>query len=465
MPLSEHFDVVILGSGQGGKLLGWNLARSGKKVAVVERRWVGGSCPAVACMPSKNELWSARVAHIVRHAAEFGTLVGDVRTDMRKVLSRKQDMVKREIAIHLNAYKESGADLIMGVGRFVGPKIIEVVLNEGGARTLNGSEIVLNLGSHAAIPDIPGLEAARPLTHIEALELDALPSHLIVLGGGYVGVETAQTFRRFGSRVTIIEPGRQLMGREDPDVAQEIETILRSVGVEITLNTHPESVCGLSGDTVTVTAPTADGERRIEGSDLLVAVGRVPNTADIGLDKAGVELDARGFIRVNERLQTSAPGVWAIGESAGSPQFTHISVDDFRIVADNMAGGARTTKNRQIPYVMFTDPPLARVGLSEAEARRQGLPVRVGRLPTEKVLRTEATDEKQGFMKAIVSVSDDRILGFAMIGSEAGEVLATVQTAMMAELPYTKLRDAVISHLTMAEGLGPLFQNIPSRSA
>ena len=465
MPQSEHFDVVILGSGQGGKLLAWKLARSGKRVAVVERRWVGGSCPAVACMPSKNELWSARVAHVVRHASEFGTLTGDVRTDMRKVLSRKQVMVEREIALHLQAYKESGAELIMGAGRFVGPKIIEVALNDGGARTLDGAEIVLNLGSHAAIPAVPGLEAARPLTHIEALELDTLPSHLIVLGGGYVGVETAQTFRRFGSRVMIVEPGRQLMGREDPDVAQEIETILRNEGAEVVLNAHPEGVNGVSGDTVAVTARTADGERKIEGSHLFVAVGRVPNTADIGLDRVGVELDGRGFIRVNERLQTSAPGVWAIGECAGSPQFTHISVDDFRIVADNMAGGARVTSDRMVPYVMFTDPPLARVGLSEVEAARQGLPVRVGRLPMSNVLRTEATDEKLGFMKAIVGVNDDRILGFAMIGAEAGEVMAAVQTAMMAELPYPKLRDAVFSHLTMAEGLGSLFQNIPPRSA
>jgi pyruvate/2-oxoglutarate dehydrogenase complex dihydrolipoamide dehydrogenase (E3) component len=465
MPQSEHFDVVVLGSGQGGKLLAWTLARSGKRVAVVERRWVGGSCPAVACMPSKNELWSARVAHVIRHAAEFGTLVSDVRTDMRKVLRRKQDMVEREIALHLQAYRESGAELIMGAGRFVGPKVIEVALNDGGARTLDGAEIVLNLGSHAAIPAIPGLEAARPLTHIEALELDILPSHLIVLGGGYVGVETAQTFRRFGGRVTIVEPGRQLMGREDPDVADEIETILCNEGVEVLLNAHPEGVSGVSGDTVAVTARTAEGERTIEGSHLIVAVGRVPNTADIGLDRAGVELDGRGFIRVNERLQTSAPGVWAIGECAGSPQFTHISVDDFRIVADNMAGGARLTSDRLVPYVMFTDPPLARVGLSEVEAARQGLAVRVGRLPMSNVLRTEATDEKQGFMKAIVGANDDRILGFAMIGAEAGEVMAAVQTAMMAELPYTKLRDAVFSHLTMAEGLGFLFQNIPPRSA
>ena len=236
MPQSEHFDVVILGSGQGGKLLAWNLGKSGKKVAVVERRWVGGSCPAVACMPSKNELWSARVAHLVHHAADFGTLTGPARTDMRKVRSRKQEMVDREIAIHLNAYKESGAELIMGSGRLIGPKTIEVALNDGGIRVLAGAEVVLNLGSHAAVPDIPGLEAARPLTHIEALELDYLPSHLIVLGGGYVGIETAQTFRRFGSRVTIVEPGRQLMGREDPDVAQEIETILIGEGVEVVLN-------------------------------------------------------------------------------------------------------------------------------------------------------------------------------------------------------------------------------------
>jgi pyruvate/2-oxoglutarate dehydrogenase complex dihydrolipoamide dehydrogenase (E3) component len=415
-------------------------------------------------MPSKNELWSARVAHIVRHAEDFGTLTSGAKTDMRKVLSRKQDMVDREIRLHLKAYAESGAELIMGSGRFVGPKTIEVALNDGGVRELAGSEIVLNLGSHAAIPDVPGLDAARPLTHIEALELDYLPSHLIVLGGGYVGVETAQTFRRLGARVTIIEPGHQFMGREDPDVAQEIRTILTDEGVEVVLNAHPVSVNGLSGTAVAVTARTADGERKIEGSDLIVAVGRIPNTADIGLDKTGVELDPRGVIRVNERLQASAPGVWAIGECAGSPQFTHISVDDFRIVADNMTGGNRRTGDRQVPYVMFTDPPLARVGLSEAEAQRQGIPVRIAKLPMSEVLRTEATDEKQGFMKAVVSASDDRILGFTMVGSEAGEVLAVIQTAMLAELPYTKLRDAVISHLTMAEGLGFLFANVPPRS-
>ncbi|HEY1940492.1 MAG TPA: FAD-dependent oxidoreductase [Roseiarcus sp.] len=465
MPESEHFDVVILGSGQGGKHLAWHLGRSGKKVAVIERRWVGGSCPAVACMPSKNEIWSARVAHLARNAGAFGAVTGPVSIDMAKVRARKQGMIEREIALHLNAYRESGAELIMGVGRFVSPKTIEVALNDGGTRLLTGGEVVINVGTHAAVPNVPGLEAARALTHIEALELDYAPARLIVLGGGYVGVEMAQAYRRFGSRVTIIEPGRQLMAREDADVAEEMQRILTGEGIAILLGAAPLSVRGVSGDNVAVTVRTASGEQTVEGSDLLVAVGRVPNTAGIGLAEAGVALDERGFIRVNERLQASAPGVWAIGECAGSPQFTHVSNDDFRIVRDNMAGGSRSTTDRVLPYVVFTDPPLARVGLSETEASRQGVGVRVARLPMSRVLRTAATDETEGFMKALLSAVDDRILGFAMIGSEAGEVMAAIQTAILANLAYQKLRDAAITHLTMAEGLGPLFSNAPPRPA
>jgi pyruvate/2-oxoglutarate dehydrogenase complex dihydrolipoamide dehydrogenase (E3) component len=465
MSQPEHFDVVILGSGQGGKQLAWHLGDSGKKVAVVERRWVGGSCPAVACLPSKNEIWSARVAHLVQNAAQFGTLADTVKTDMRKVRSRKQDMIDREIDFHLGAYKSSGAELIMGSGRFTSAKTIEVALNDGGARLLTGNEVVVNVGTHAAIPDIPGLEAARALTHIEALELDYLPSHLIVLGGGYIGIEMAQAYRRFGSRVTIIEPGRQLMSREDADVAKEMLDILTAEGIQVLLGGQPVSVRGLSGDEIIVTVRTAAGEQKLEGSDLLVAVGRVANTGDIALDRAGVAFDARGFVKVNERLETTASGVWAIGECAGSPQFTHVSVDDFRIVRDNMAGGNRRTDDRLIPYVMFTDPPLARVGLSEGEAQRKAIPVRVARLPMNNILRTQATDETQGFMKVVVSASDDRILGFTMIGSEAGEVLAAIQTAMLAELPYPKLRDAVITHPTIAEGFGPLFSKVPPRTA
>jgi pyruvate/2-oxoglutarate dehydrogenase complex dihydrolipoamide dehydrogenase (E3) component len=275
----------------------------------------------------------------------------------------------------------------------------------------------------------------------------------------------AQAYRRFGSRVTLVEPGRQLMGREDSDVAEEMLGILTAEGIQVLLCAQPARIHGLSGDEITVTARTAAGEQKVEGSDLLVAVGRIANTGDIALDKAGVALDPRGFVQVNERLETTAPGVWAIGECAGSPQFTHVSVDDFRIVRDNMAGGNRRTDDRLVPYVMFTDPPLARVGLSEGEAQRKAVPVRVAKLPMSNVLRTEATDETQGFMKVVIGAGDDRILGFTMIGSEAGEVMAAIQTAMLAELPYTKLRDAVITHLTVAEGFGPLFGNVPPRAA
>jgi pyruvate/2-oxoglutarate dehydrogenase complex dihydrolipoamide dehydrogenase (E3) component len=462
MSQPERLEVLILGSGQGGKLLAWHLARSGRRTAVVERRWIGGSCPNIACMPSKNEVWSARVAHLVRHAAQFGTMTGPPTIDMVKVRQRKRDMVEREVAFHLQNFKASGAELIMGSGRFVSPKTLEVRLNDGGTRLLAAEQVFLNLGSHAAIPNIPGLAAARPVTHIEALELDYVPSHLILLGGGYVGLEMAQAYRRFGSRVTVIESSPQVLSREDPDIAQAMQRILAEEGIQFLLASETLEVQGRSGEKVSLRVRTPSGEQKIEGSDILVAVGRIPNTAGIGLDEAKVQLDARGYIRVNERLETTAPNVWAMGECAGSPQFTHASVDDFRIIRDNLAGGKRSTHDRLVPYCVFTDPPLARVGLSESEAQRQGIKARVAKLPMSAVLRTATTDEKQGFMKVLVGGSDERILGFTMIGAEAGEVMAVVQAAMLANLPYAKLRDAVIAHLTIAEGLGPLLSNVPS---
>ena len=466
MSQPERFEVLILGSGFGGKLLAWHLARSGRRTAVVERRWIGGSCPNIACLPSKNEIWSARVAHLAQHAAKFGTMItGPVTTDMAKVRQRKRDMVDREIALHLHNYQTTGTELIMGSGRFVAPKTLEVRLNDGGTRVLAGDQVFLNIGTHAAIPGVPGLEAARPLTHIEALELDYLPSHLIVLGGGYVGLELAQAYRRFGSRVTVIEHEPQLMNREDPDVADEVQRILSEEGIGFFIAAETLNVRGRSGEEVSVAVRTTSGEQQIKGSDILAAAGRIPNTARIGLEEAGVELDGHGYIRVNERLETTASGVWAMGECAGSPQFTHVSIDDFRIIRDNLAGGNRSTRGRLVPYCMFTDPPLARVGLSEGEAKRQGVTVRVARLPMTGVRRTATTDETQGFMKVLVGGSDDRILGFTMIGAEAGEVMAAVQTAMLAELPYPRLRDAILAHPTMAEGLGDLFSNVPARSA
>jgi pyruvate/2-oxoglutarate dehydrogenase complex dihydrolipoamide dehydrogenase (E3) component len=464
MTQPERFEVLVLGSGTGGKLVAWHMAQSGRRTAVVERRWIGGSCVNVACMPSKNEISGARVAHLARRAAQFGTMTGSVAIDMATVRRRKREMVERQIAKHLQNYKASGAELIMGNGRLLAPKTLEVTLNDGGTRLLAGDRVFLNVGTHAAVPSVPGLDAARPLTHIEALELDYLPPHLIVIGGGYAGLELAQAYRRFGSNVTVIESGPQLMAREDIDVSQEMRRILSDEGIQVLVEAQLLQVRGRSGEKVSLIVRTASGEQTIDGSDILVAAGRIPNTAGIGLEDAGVELDGRRYIRVNERLETSAPDVWAIGECAGSPQFTHISEDDFRIVRDNLAGKDRSTRDRLVPYCMFTDPPLARVGLSEGEAERQGVIARVARLPMNSVLGAQATDERQGFMKALIGENDDRILGFTMIGANAGEVMAVVQTAMLSGLSYSRLADAALAHPTMAEGLGPLFSNVPPRS-
>ena len=463
MSQAERFEILVLGSGTGGKLLARHMARAGRRTAVVERQWVGGSCPNINCLPSKNEIWSAKVASLVRRGAEFGAKTGRVAIDMATVRDRKRSMVDHQIAAHLRNYKESGTELIMGSGRFVAPKTLEVQLNDGGTRMLVGDRVFINVGTHAAIPGVAGLETAQPLTNIEALELDHVPPHLIVVGGGYVGLEFAQAYRRFGSRVTIIEQGPQLMAREDPDVSEELQRILSGEGIQFLVGAKIVRVDGRSGTKVSLVVRTRSGEQEVAGSDILVAAGRIPNTADIGLDKTGVELNAHGFVRVNERLETSAPDVWAIGECAGSPQFTHVSEDDFRIIRDNLAGGTRSARDRLIPYCMFTDPPLARAGLSEVDAQRQGIDVRVARLPISSVLRAQTTGETQGFMKALVAAHHDRILGFTMIGPEAGEVVATVQAVMLAKLPYSTLRDAVLAHPTMAEGLGPLLSNVAPR--
>jgi pyruvate/2-oxoglutarate dehydrogenase complex dihydrolipoamide dehydrogenase (E3) component len=464
MPQAERFEVLVVGSGTGGKLMAWHMAQSGRRTAVVERRWIGGSCPNIACMPSKNEISSARVAYLTRNAAQFGTTAGPVAIDMSAVRKRKREMVERQVAAHLQNYKASGAELIMGTGRFAGPKTLEVTLNDGNTRLLSADTVFLNLGTHAALPNVPGLDAARPLTHVEALELDRLPLHLLVIGGGYSGLEFAQAFRRFGSNVTIIESGPKILSREDLDVAQEMQRILSDEGIEIVAGAELLQVRGRSGEKISLVVRTRSGERTIEGTDILVAAGRIPNTSGIGLEEVGIELDDGGYIRVNERLETSVPDVWAMGECAGSPQFTHLSEDDFRIIRDNLAGNARSTRDRLVPYCMFTDPPLARVGLSEAEAERRGIVARVVKLPMDSVLRAQATDERQGFMKALIAGNDDRIRGFAMIGAEAGEVLAAVYTAMLAGLSYSRLADAAFAHPTMAEGLSPLFSQVPRRA-
>jgi pyruvate/2-oxoglutarate dehydrogenase complex dihydrolipoamide dehydrogenase (E3) component len=464
MPEVERYEILVIGSGEAGKQLTWNLAQAGHRTAVVERKYIGGSCPNIACLPSKNVIRSAKANWFARHGTEYGIQTGPVSTDMRGVFNRKRKMVEGQVQFHLDRFKATGAELVRGEARFVAPKTVEVRLNEGGSRTITGERVFLDLGSRSTIPDIAGLAAAKPMTHVEALDLDRLPGHVIVLGGGYVGLELAQALRRFGSEVTVIERGRQLAVAEDPDIAQAILENFANEGIEVLLDTRVRQVEGLSGQKVRIAVENSHGEQTIEGTDLLVATGRTANTQGIGLERAGIELDARGYIKVNERLETTAPGVWAMGDCAGSPQFTHVAFDDFRVVRDNLNGGSRTTRDRLVPFCMFTDPELARVGLNETEAKARGIAYRLAKMPMAGVLRAVAIGETRGFVKMLVDAESDRILGFTAFGAEASEMMAAVQTAMLGGLPYTVLRDAIFTHPTVAEGLVFLLANVPARA-
>lgn len=463
MSESQHYEILVIGSGEAGKYLAWTMAKAGKRTAVVERALIGGSCPNVACLPSKNVIHSAKVAELTRRASEFGIKTRPVEIEMAGVRERKRKMVADLIAIHQDRYRASGSELIMGEGRFAGPRTVEVQTQHGATRFLEADQIFLNVGTRAAIPDIPGLREAKPLTHVEALDLDRVPEHLVVLGGGYVGLELGQAMRRFGSRVTILERGPQIANKEDRDVADELLRAFQNEGIEVLPDAELLAVEGLSGQRVTLHFEHPLGGRDLEASDILVAAGRIPNTQTLDVAKAGVEVDAGGYIRVNERLETTAQNIWAMGDCAGSPHFTHVAFDDFRIVRDNLNGGDRTTRNRLIPFCMFTDPELARVGLSESEARKLDIPYRVTKIPMAAILRTRTLSETKGFVKVLVGSESDQILGFTAIGNEAGELMAVVQTAMVAKQPYTALRDTIWTHPTMAEGLTALLGAVPAR--
>ena len=459
----DRYDVLVIGSGEAGKYMAWTMAKAGHRTAVIERKLVGGSCPNIACLPSKNIIRSAKVASFAKRAEEFGLELGSFSVNMEGVQRRKRKMVEDLIQVHLDRYKASGAQLIMGSARFVAPRTVEVSLVGEGTRVIAGERVFLNLGTHATIPNIPGLVASEPMTHVEALNLDRLPLHLVVVGGGYVGLELAQAMRRFGSRVTVIERDPQLVSREDSDVGAALLDLFRDEGIEVLLETQIHQVQGRSGQKIRVHCQNAKGAKVIEATDVLVATGRTPNTQGIGLDKTGVELDGRGYIKVNDRLETTAPNVWAMGDCAGSPHFTHVAFDDFRIVRDNLNGGHRTTKDRLVPFCIFTDPELARVGLNESEAKSRGIEHRIAKMPMAVVLRTRTLSEPRGFMKMLIDAYSDRILGFTAFGVEASEPMSVVQTAMLGELPYTALRDAIFTHPTMAEGLAVLLANVPAR--
>ena len=465
MQTPEEYDVVVLGSGEAGKYIAWTLAKKGMRAVVIERKYIGGSCPNIACLPSKNIIHSAKVASYFWRSGEFGITKHNTQINMSVVRDRKRNMVNGLVDMHLDNFKASGADLLIGSGRFIGPRTIEVALADGGTRVLRGEKVVISTGSRATIEPIPGLIEASPLTHIEALDLDYIPERLLIIGGGYVGLELAQAMRRFGSGVTVVERNTRLAHREDQDVTDLLHAIFSEEGIEIATNARITKVEGKSGQWVKLYAIRERSEIILEGTHLLVASGRTPNTQDIGLELTGVETTDRGYVKVNERLETTAPGIWAVADCAGSPHFTHIAFDDHRIVRDNLAGGHRVTTGRQVPFCMFTDPEFARIGLSETEAKERGIAYRLAKIPMVAVLRTRTLSETRGFLKALIDTESDRILGFTALGVEAGEIIATVQVAMLAGLPYTMLRDAIFTHPTMLEGLIPLFAAVPARRA
>jgi pyruvate/2-oxoglutarate dehydrogenase complex dihydrolipoamide dehydrogenase (E3) component len=457
---TEHYKNLVLGSGEAGKNIAWTLAKAGERTAVVERGLIGGSCPNIACMPSKNIIHSAKVASYFNRAKEFGIKVRSFSVDMRGVQIRKTTMVDGLIQLHLSNYQKSGAELILGNGRFIAPRTLEVITNEGETLRLSADRIFLNVGTHATVPNIPGLIDARPMTHVELLDLERIPEHLIVLGGGSVGLELGQAMRRHGSRVTIIEIRSHLLGREDPDVSDAILELFKDGGIDVLLNTRLLGVSGTSGESLRVKVDRAGKQAQLEGSDILVAVGRTPNTQDLGLREMGIELDDRGYIKVTDRLQTTAANVWALGECAGSPQFTHVAFDDFRVVHSNLNGGDRTTRGRLVPFCIFTDPELARVGLNESEAKKLGIEYRLAIMPVKAILRARTLSEERGFLKMLIDEHSNRILGFTAFCAEGGELMAVVQTVILNGIPFTSLRDAIFTHPTMAEGLNGLLKDV-----
>jgi pyruvate/2-oxoglutarate dehydrogenase complex dihydrolipoamide dehydrogenase (E3) component len=465
MAIPQQYDALIIGSGQGGTPLSMALAGSGMRTALVERKHVGGTCINEGCTPTKTMVASGRVAYLARRAADYGVHTGPISVDMAKVRQRKRDIVDSfRNGSQARIEKTSNLELIFGDASFSGPKTVAVDSHDGGQHILSAQYVFINAGMRASQPKIEGLDTVPFLDNVSIMELEALPDHLLILGGGYIGLEFGQLFRRLGSRVTMVQSAGQLLTGEDPDIAEEISKILRQDGVEVMLNAKTTHV-GQTGESIRLNVQSKNDSTTLVGSHLLVATGRVPNSDTLNLAAAGIQTSERGFIQVNDRLETTAAGVYALGDIKGGPAFTHISYDDFRIIRANLIEKkAASTRDRQVPYAVFIDPQLGRVGLTEREARAQGRNIRVAKLPMTHVARALEVDETRGFMKAIVDADSNQILGAAILGIEGGEIMSALEIAMMGKLPYTALRDGTFAHPTLAESLNNLFMAMDSES-
>ena len=458
MMIPRPYDVIIIGSGQAGTPLSTALAGAGMRTALIERTHVGGTCVNEGCTPTKTMVASGRVAYLARRAGDYGVHAGTISVDLQKVRQRKRDIVDSfRNGSQAKIEKTANLDLIFGEARFTGPRTVAIRSKDGTEHSLTAKRIFINAGTRASRPKLPGLDGVPFLDNASIMELGRVPDHLLILGGGYIGLEFGQLFRRFGSRVTIAQSGDQLLSKEDPDVAEEVTKILRQDGIEILLSAKALRVRP-TDEGVQLDVEREDRSTTLVGSHLLVATGRVPNSDGLNLSAAKIRTDSRGFIKVNSHLQTTAAGIYAMGDIKGGPAFTHISYDDFRILRDNLLEKrGRTTTHRPVPYTVFIDPQLGRIGMTEREARAQKRQIRIAKLPMSAVARAIETDETRGFIKAIVDKKTKRVLGAAVLGVEGGEIMSVIEVAMMGKLPYTALRDGIFAHPTLAESLNNVF--------
>jgi len=458
MSATERYDAVVVGAGQAGGPLATALGKAGRRTAIIEREHVGGTCINEGCTPTKTMVASGRVAYLARRAGDYGVQTGEVTVDQRAVRQRKRQIVESfRFGSEQRLEQSEGVDLLRGEARFSGPKTLTVQLDDGQERTLTAELVFINAGGRPALPPLDGIDRVAVLDSTTIMELEETPARLIVLGGGYVALEFAQMFRRFGSEVTVVQRGPRLLSREDADVAEALADLLRQDAIEVIVDASATRVDSDGAD-VRLAVRTPHGARTLMGSHLLAATGRTPNTDRLNLAAAGIATDNRGYITVDERLATTVPGIYALGDITGGPAFTHVSYDDYRIIRTNLLeAGNATTAARLVPYTVYTDPQLGRVGLSEEDARRQGRNIRVAKLPMSSVARALETDEPRGFMKAIVDGASDQILGCAILGIEGGELMSMIEIAMMGQLPYTALRDGVFAHPALAEAFNNLF--------